>query len=218
MKIFFFKKMFFWPRRWSKLKKLRFLAIKRDFLSKNTIFAIKMAKMTQIGQKLAKINFLALSNFSPHRFAIFSFLTILWLKMTHFFLALEVGVSGYRISGLPDIRCRISAKCRISGIRHFAMPDNRILPDTAGFSEICPNLPKFCPNYPVIWQLSGNYPAKNGYPAGYPAKTDIRLSGIRQKSGIRLSGIRQKSGIRSGYPVSGKKSLSGTPLPGGGQN
>jgi hypothetical protein len=45
-------------------------------------FAIKMAKMTQIGQKLAKITFLALSNFSPHRFAIFSFLTILWLKIT----------------------------------------------------------------------------------------------------------------------------------------
>ena len=37
--------------------------------------------MTQIGQN----KLLALSNFSPHRFAIFSFLTILWLKMTQIF-------------------------------------------------------------------------------------------------------------------------------------
>jgi hypothetical protein len=131
-----------------------------------------------------------------------------------------------RISGLPDIRRRISAKCRISGIRLSGILRCRItgycriLPDT-GFSEICPNLPKFCPNfaqicrnYPVIRQLSGK---KTGYPAGYPAiirqKTDIRLSGYPVSGKNLVSGYPVSGkNLLSGYPVSGKKSLSGTPL------
>jgi hypothetical protein len=93
---------------------LRFLAKKVIFLSKNTIFAIKMAKMTQIGQKLAKINFLALSNFLPHRFAIFSFLTILWRKMTQILAKKWIlGLRGLRF-GIPVTTLNIN-KMGISG-------------------------------------------------------------------------------------------------------
>ena len=51
--------------------------------SKVAIFAIKMEKMTQIGQqKLAKINFWHYLTFHRTDLRFFSFFTILWPKMT----------------------------------------------------------------------------------------------------------------------------------------